>query len=225
MFRGVARLLVLAGLAAAGTVHALDLNNNGMSDVWEEHYGIRAGEGALDPDGDGLNNLQESQLGTDPRDPNSKLSISASLSRVDEVLLLVQSKPGKTYQIETSKDLRLWSMSGPLIQSLSDSISLTFSTLNPGFFRVRWIADIDSDSDGFSAWDENVLGTRDDDADQNGLPDQWELRVFGYTNVDPDADPDGDGVSNFQEFLANTEPLPPAPVIRLDTPNWAQLLR
>jgi hypothetical protein len=42
--------------------------------------------------------------------------------------------------------------------------------------------------------------------DSNGLPIAWELQNFGRTGVDPDADPDGDGMSNKQEYLAGTDP-------------------
>ena len=40
----------------------------------------------------------------------------------------------------------------------------------------------------------------------NGLPIAWELQNFGHTGVDPNADPDGDGMSNLQEYLAGTNP-------------------
>jgi hypothetical protein len=42
--------------------------------------------------------------------------------------------------------------------------------------------------------------------DGNGLPIAWELQNFGQTGVDPNADPDHDGVSNLQEYLAGTDP-------------------
>ena len=45
------------------------------------------------------------------------------------------------------------------------------------------------------------------DSDSNGLPIAWELTHFGQTGVDPAADPDQDGISNFQEYLAGTDPL------------------
>jgi hypothetical protein len=41
------------------------------------------------------------------------------------------------------------------------------------------------------------------------LPDAWQLQYFGHTGVDPNADPDGDGMSNLAEFRAGTSPTDP----------------
>ena len=42
--------------------------------------------------------------------------------------------------------------------------------------------------------------------DTNGLTTAWELKYFGATNINANADPDGDGQSNLQEFLTGTDP-------------------
>jgi hypothetical protein len=42
--------------------------------------------------------------------------------------------------------------------------------------------------------------------DFNGLPVDWELSHFGRTGIDPNADPDGDGMSNLAEYRAGTDP-------------------
>ncbi|HEX3626884.1 MAG TPA: PA14 domain-containing protein [Verrucomicrobiae bacterium] len=45
--------------------------------------------------------------------------------------------------------------------------------------------------------------------DSNGLPIFWEEHYFGQTNVDPNADPDNDGLSNLQEYEQNSDPTQP----------------
>jgi len=58
------------------------------------------------------------------------------------------------------------------------------------------------------------------DVDADGLPDRWERRYFGSLDEDADGDPDGDGMSNAEEWrrgpafrpnrktVVNTEPDP-----------------
>ncbi|WP_086930765.1 Ig-like domain-containing protein [Agarilytica rhodophyticola] len=50
------------------------------------------------------------------------------------------------------------------------------------------------------------------DSDNDGLGDQWELTHFGdLTSQSGDGDADGDGLTNYQEYLANTSPALGAP--------------
>ena len=55
----------------------------------------------------------------------------------------------------------------------------------------------------------NLVATFDRDSNNNGLPDVWEIAYFGSANVDPNADPDGDGRNNLQEFRDGTNPVVP----------------
>jgi Bacterial TSP3 repeat len=46
------------------------------------------------------------------------------------------------------------------------------------------------------------------DTDGDGIPDRWELQYFGSaTGGNANADPDGDGRNNLEEFVAGTNPL------------------
>ncbi|HUK84097.1 MAG TPA: sialate O-acetylesterase [Verrucomicrobiae bacterium] len=45
------------------------------------------------------------------------------------------------------------------------------------------------------------------DADNDTLPDAWELAKFGTLNYGPNDDPDGDGFTNSEEWQAGTHPL------------------
>ncbi len=46
----------------------------------------------------------------------------------------------------------------------------------------------------------------DADTDNDGLPDAWERQYFGHLGVDLSADPDGDGLTNLQEYQQSTDP-------------------
>jgi hypothetical protein len=82
----------------------------------------------------------------------------------------------------------------------------------------------DSDADGLTAFREAEFGTSDSDADSDddGLPDGWEANydldpLSAAGNDGPAGDPDGDTVTNLDEFIVGTSPRfdesapPPAP--------------
>lgn len=59
-----------------------------------------------------------------------------------------------------------------------------------------------------------VISNQPADSDGNGLPDAWEMAHFGRLGVDPQADPDRDGLSNRQEYVAGTDPSDPQSAFR-----------
>src|SRR5690348_3418298 len=57
----------------------IDLNANGISDIWEQIYGVEGIDPNLDSDGDGLPNRLEAIAGTHPLDKTSipKIALGA----------------------------------------------------------------------------------------------------------------------------------------------------
>jgi glucose/arabinose dehydrogenase len=49
-----------------------------------------------------------------------------------------------------------------------------------------------------------------------GIADDWQVAHFGYVGIDPNADPDHDGMSNYQEFWAGIDPNDPNSVLAID---------
>ncbi|RYD77590.1 MAG: type VI secretion system tube protein Hcp [Verrucomicrobiaceae bacterium] len=127
---------------SAGTGSNPDTDSDGLPDEWERIYGFEIGQNnaAGDPDGDGLTNLQEYQLGTDPKSGTS--FFKASLAPVSETpgtwQLSWNSVIGKNYIIEWSPDLVT-----PFARVRMVTASATTSTEsitnagNVGFYRVR----------------------------------------------------------------------------------------
>ncbi len=73
----------------------------------------------------------------------------------------------------------------------------------------------DTDSDGLLDADEVASGTDPNlwDSDSDGLPDAWEVLAGTSALIDDNtADPDGDGLTNYQEFSYNTDPINPEPI-------------
>jgi hypothetical protein len=123
-------------------------------------------------------------------------------------------KSGRTYFIQHTDDLnRSWQWL-PFVEAGNGSVrEWGFNPSGDKFFIRLKYSDIptdnpslaDFDGDRVSNLDEVTQGTNPllaPDTDSNGLPDDWETFYFGAIGQNPNADPDGDGLTNLQEWQA-----------------------
>ena len=95
----------VAALGWASTANAaVDLNGNGISDLWEHKYNAAAlvadaTKKAADDDKDGQSNEAEAIAGTNPRDPLSVHTISNIQKSGTDVTLFCPTEKGKRYQV------------------------------------------------------------------------------------------------------------------------------
>jgi uncharacterized protein (DUF1800 family) len=148
-----------AFLCLATTARAvLDVNTDQMSDVWQSRFAAQAFAPLVDSDGDGFTNLQESILGTDPRDPASRLEASTATAlpggglRLDWTTLR-----HKRHRLESSADLVNWSPVATVEGDGAARGDVVASTGSRLFVRVR-AEDADADGDGLSDWEERTAG-------------------------------------------------------------------
>jgi len=107
---GTFLLCLWAGSRVFGVV---DVNSNGVSDVWEAMYGELT-EPNVDSDGDGFTNLEEARAGTNPSDADDAPKMSAvAFSEADEILSEIRTAAGIRYQLYLSMDLASWYSVGP----------------------------------------------------------------------------------------------------------------
>ena len=125
--------------------------------------------------------------------------------------------PGYYYFVQYSEDLENWEWVPIVEPGFGERIEYGFaSNVDRFFLRLIYTFDpqapvmqTDFNDTRVSTWDEIQLGTNPFvwvDSTGNGLPDAWELYHFGELGVDPNDDPDGDGLTNYEEYLAGTDP-------------------
>jgi len=103
-------------LSANVTGTPTDSNNDGIPDYWATYYGYNITEviASKDDDGDGINNYAEYAFGTDPKNPNDKFKVVATLGNEKTGKLLIHFHP--TYSYKTYVILQSDSPFGPWVE-------------------------------------------------------------------------------------------------------------
>ncbi|MGB1697953.1 MAG: binary toxin-like calcium binding domain-containing protein [Thermoplasmatota archaeon] len=202
-----------------------DADNDGLPDDWEiEHFGnITAQNGTGDPDGDGLTNVQEYELGTDPNAADTDgdgfddgEEVAAGTDPTDPADFPQTGGNDSDgdglpddWEIDQFGDITTYSGGDdPDADGLNNTGEFNAGTnaTNPDT-DGDGITDGDEVDDGTDPLDPNDPGTGGTDADGDGLDDAWEQTHFGnITAQDGTGDPDGDGLTNEQEETKGTDP-------------------
>ncbi len=167
-----------------------DTDSDGMPDGYEDDNGLdkNLDDSAEDPDGDGLSNLEEYLLGTNPQDPKpiARAGDDQSVVELSTVYLNGAASSDPVSEAGTSAIVdRVWTQTGgsPMVM-LNTETSSTASFFAPDVSEGVTLTFTYTIKDIAGAYDNDslIVTIKPLDTDSDGIPD------------DTDTDDDGDGV-------------------------------
>ncbi|NOS68902.1 MAG: DUF1800 family protein [Verrucomicrobia bacterium] len=161
----IALLALFLSMAGSGIAQNIDLNGNGVSDIWELMY---AAEGFnpdpdADSDEDGLINRMEALAGTNPLDPRSNPRISSFIVATNTACVSMMGSLGKHYQLQASETLcgssaTNWFNEVGIVARTNNVVTLSAPADRASKFFRMIVSDVDTDGDGLNDWEEYQLG-------------------------------------------------------------------
>ncbi len=173
VFSGAVVLVLFQVNLEVARAQMVDLNHDGMSDIWEAIYGVTSLDPNADPDGDGFSNLLEARAGTNPLDASSYPHIPIMAYSATNFSVTMPCALGKQYQLQSITGLAdtNWVVETNLVARSGTNVTLTAPvTTVAKFYRVA-ISDVDTDGDGLNDWEEYQLGLDPLNAFSNGQQD------------------------------------------------------
>ncbi len=157
-FRVAAFVCTLLAIARAD----LDLDGNGLGDVWEAKYRPAVLLASGDEDGDGRTNLEECEAGTDPFAAEDIFAIRDITPQGEDLLLRWPTQAGKRYQVQrtaTPGEPSSWDPVPGHLEGTGGELEISTPRLaGPlAFYRIV-AADVDTDGDGLTDWEEIQAG-------------------------------------------------------------------
>ncbi len=201
-----------------------DADKDGLDDAWELAHGLNPAlnDRNADPDGDGATNLQEYIAGTDPQDyfNGNKPTITSQvpgdghLDGQGLVTIVVTDANGNV--LGNAPVTITTGTSGANLSSSAGGAAATQLTLRSdasgavklyvGFGANTSVTVNVSAGSGSGASSVTLTVLPPAASGGNVMTDQWQIANFGRTGVAPNADPDGDGLTNLQEYQQGTDP-------------------
>jgi uncharacterized protein (DUF1800 family) len=160
----------------------IDLNGNGMSDIWEWLYNANGLAPNADSDGDGFSNLQEALAGTNPYNSNSYPRIPIVLASPAGFSVTLPAAPGKVYTLLSITNLAMpdW-IAETNIEATFTNITLSGPASSiMKYYRVG-ISDVNSDGSGMmNDWEKYQLGLDPHNPWSNGQQDGNGVALSDY---------------------------------------------
>ena len=122
----------------------LDLDHDGVADVWELQFGFstnNAADALSDFDGDGMSNRDEYVAGTNPTNALSRLNILLSATNASTLQFVAQTNIGYTVQFRTNLGAALWSsltniLGSPLIRTVEVNTPVPPAPAGELYYRI-----------------------------------------------------------------------------------------
>ena len=169
--------------------NVMDSDGDGLSDGLEINT-HNTNPNDTDTDNDTFTDLFEIQQGSNPANSNSiPINDADGDGLSDEQEAILGTNPNDN---DTDND------------TLGDYDEINIYSTNPLLS--------DSDNDGLTDDYEVYISStdpNDSDSDNDGLPDGFEINYGGSINMNATADEDADGYTNFEEWIADTNPTNP----------------